>query len=200
MAYYDLKKKPALTTKEGEENTLYPSIVHQKTIPSDKILYFVQQRCGLKDGVLAGALMEIMDVVAEYISDGYRVELGEFGTFSGKIKASKLVAEKTDIRAGSIRFTGVNFRASKKFVKKASGELMRSPKVVHRSSSDLPEEELESRLMGYIEEHGLITRSVYTKITGRLKKMAYGDLKRFVEKGVVVRKGKGNQMCYVRGE
>ena len=26
MAFYDLKKKPALTTKEGEKETLYPSI------------------------------------------------------------------------------------------------------------------------------------------------------------------------------
>ena len=27
MAYYDFKKKPALTTKEGEKDVLYPSIV-----------------------------------------------------------------------------------------------------------------------------------------------------------------------------
>ncbi len=200
MAYYDLKKKPSLTTKEGEENTLYPSIVNQQTISTERLLNLVQQRCGLKDGVLAGALMEIMDTVSEFIRDGYRVELGEFGTFSGKIKASKLVAEKTDIRAGSIRFTGVNFRASKKFIMQSSGELMRSPKIAHRVSSDLLEEELERRLMRYIEEHGFITRSVYTRITGRLKKTAYGDLEKFVKKGVVVRKGVGNQIHYVKAK
>jgi hypothetical protein len=34
MAYYDFKKKPALTTKEGEKDVLYPSIVFNGTINS----------------------------------------------------------------------------------------------------------------------------------------------------------------------
>ena len=54
-----------------------------------------------------------MDTAARYIGEGYRVELGEFGYFAGKIKASRMVAKKTDIRAASIRFNGVSFRASK---------------------------------------------------------------------------------------
>ena len=44
-------------------------------------------------GVVEGTLMELVDLVGEYIGQGYRVEVGEFGYFSGKIK-SRLVKEK----------------------------------------------------------------------------------------------------------
>ena len=33
MAFYNLKKKPALTTKEGETETMYADIVYSGTIP-----------------------------------------------------------------------------------------------------------------------------------------------------------------------
>ena len=38
MAYYDFKKKPALTTKEGEKDVLYPSIVFNGTINTKQLL------------------------------------------------------------------------------------------------------------------------------------------------------------------
>lgn len=200
MAHYDLKKKPSLTTKEGEKEILYPSIVYQRTASSDEILKLVEQRCGLKDGVMAGALMEIMDTVAEYIGRGCRVELGEFGFFSGKIKSSKLVAKKTDIRAGSVRFTGVNFRPSKKFLHAVDKyELERSPNICHRQSNTrLTTEELEKRMMEHIEKHGFINRVTYTRLTGRLKNTALADLKKFVQKGVILRMGWGNQMHFIK--
>ena len=35
MAFYNLKKKPALTTKEGETETMYADIVYSGTIPAE---------------------------------------------------------------------------------------------------------------------------------------------------------------------
>ena len=104
MAFYDLKKKPALTTKEGEKETLYPSIVYSGTLSARKLLERASYGTGYTVGELEGALSIIMDTAARYIGEGYRVELGEFGYFAGKIKASRMVAKKTDIRAASIRF------------------------------------------------------------------------------------------------
>ena len=90
MAYYDFKKKPALTTKEGEKDVLYPSIVFNGTINTKQLLKQLVARTGYKPGVVEGTLMELVDLVGEYIGQGYRVEVGEFGYFSGKIK-SRLV-------------------------------------------------------------------------------------------------------------
>ena len=86
MAYYDFKKKPALTTKEGEKDVLYPSIVFNGTINTKQLLKQLVARTGYKPGVVEGTLMELVDLVGEYIGQGYRVEVGEFGYFSGKIK------------------------------------------------------------------------------------------------------------------
>ena len=86
MAYYDFKKKPALTTKEGEKDVLYPSIVFNGTINTKQLLKQLVARTGYKPGVVEGTLMELVDLVGEYIGQGYRVEVGEFGIFSGKIK------------------------------------------------------------------------------------------------------------------
>ena len=191
MAFYDLKKKPALTTKEGEKETLYPSIVYSGTLSARKLLERASYGTGYTVGELEGALSIIM--AARYIGEGYRVELGEFGYFAGKIKASRMVAKKTDIRAASIRFNGVSFRASKQFKMKSAGELERVPERAFRTSSQLNIEELERR-------NGFITRSIYTNLTGRLKWKATEDLKIFVEKGLIRKMGRGNQMYYVKVE
>ena len=53
--------------------------------------------------------MELKDDVLQYLGEGYRVELGEFGFFSAKVKASRLVANKNDIRsADSVRTLTTN--------------------------------------------------------------------------------------------
>ena len=38
MAFYNLKKKPALTTKEGETETMYADIVYSGTIPAERLI------------------------------------------------------------------------------------------------------------------------------------------------------------------
>ena len=35
MAYYNLKKKPSLTTKEGDKETMYADIVYSGTITAE---------------------------------------------------------------------------------------------------------------------------------------------------------------------
>ena len=54
MAFYDLKKKPALTTKEGETETLYPSIVYNGTLSARKLLERASYGTGYTVGELEG--------------------------------------------------------------------------------------------------------------------------------------------------
>ena len=51
--------------------------------------------------------MELKEDVLQYLGEGYRVELGEFGFFSAKVKASRLVANKNDIRSESVAFSSI---------------------------------------------------------------------------------------------
>ena len=197
MAFYNLKKKPALTTKEGETETMYADIVYSGTIPAERLIRGVAKRTGFKEGVIEGILMELKDDVLQYLGEGYRVELGEFGFFSAKVKASRLVANKNDIRSESVAFNGVNFRASKSMRVGIRGDLERRKCVDFNTSRKWGRDNLKKHVLQYIGEHGFITRATYTQLTGRLKNTALDDLKSFAAEGIIKREGRGNQMHFI---
>lgn len=197
MAFYNLKKKPALTTKEGETETMYADIVYSGTIPAERLIRGVAKRTGFKEGVIEGILMELKEDVLQYLGEGYRVELGEFGFFSAKVKASRLVANKNDIRSESVAFNGVNFRASKSMRVGIRGDLERRKCVDFNTSRKWDRNNLEKLVLQYIGEHGFITRTTYTELTGRLKNTALDDLKSFAAEGIIKREGRGNQMHFI---
>ena len=197
MAYYNLKKKPSLTTKEGETETMYADIVYSGTIPAERLIRTVAKRTGFKEGVIDGILTELKDDVLEYLGEGYHVELGEFGFFSAKVKASRLVANKNDLRSESVAFDRVNFRASKSFRQGIRGDLERKKCVDFNTSRKWDREALKRLVLQYIRQHGFITRTTYTELTGRLKNTALADLKSFASEGIIKRIGHGNQMHFV---
>ena len=196
MAYYNLKKKPSLTTKEGEKETMYADIVYSGTITAERLIRTVAQRTGFKEGMIEGILSELQNETLEYLSEGYRVELGEFGFFSAKVK-SRLVENKNDLRSNSVSFDGVNFRASKSFRTGIRGDLERRRCIGFRTSKEWDREQLEQIVLQHIRKHGFITRTTYTEITGRLKNSALADLKSFAAEGVIKRVGRGNQMHFI---
>jgi nucleoid DNA-binding protein len=147
--------------------------------------------------VIEGILMELKDDVLQYLGEGYRVELGEFGFFSAKVKASRLVANKNDIRSESVAFNGVNFRASKSMRVGIRGDLERRKCVDFNTSRKWDRENLKKLVLQYIGEHGFITRTTYTELTGRLKNTALDDLKSFAAEGIIKREGRGNQMHFI---
>ena len=197
MAFYNLKKKPALTTKEGETETMYADIVYSGTIPAERLIRGVAKRTGFKEGVIEGILIELKEDVLQYLGEGYRVELGEFGFFSAKVKASRLVANKNDICSESVAFNGVNFRASKSMRVGIRGDLERRKCVDFNTSCKWDRENLKKLVLQYIGEHGFITRTTYTELTGRLKNTALDDLKSFAAEGIIKREGRGNQMHFI---
>ena len=197
MAYYNLKKKPSLTTKEGDKETMYADIVYSGTITAERLIRTVAQRTGFKEGTIEGILSELQNETLEYLGEGYRVELGEFGFFSAKVKASRLVANKNDIRSESVAFNGVNFRASKSMRVGIRGDLERRKCVDFNTSRKWDRENLKKLVLQYIGEHGFITRTTYTELTGRLKNTALDDLKSFAAEGIIKREGRGNQMHFI---
>ena len=196
MAYYNLKKKPSLTTKEGEKETMYADIVYSGTITAERLIRTVAQRTGFKEGMIEGLLSELQNETLEYLGEGYRVELGEFGFFSAKVK-SRLVENKNDLRSNSVSFDGVNFRASKSFRTGIRGDLERRRCIGFRTSKEWNREQLEQIVLQHIRKHGFITRATYTELTGRLKNSALADLKSFAAEGIIKRVGRGNQMHFI---
>ena len=107
------------------------------------------------------------------------------------------IRDRNDIRSSSVAFNGVNFRASKSFREGIRGDLERKKCIDFRASREWDKETLKKIVLQYIRQHGLITRSTYTQLTGRLKNTALADLKSFVSEGVIKREGRGNQMHFI---
>ena len=77
------------------------------------------------------------------------------------------------------------------------GDLERRKCVDFNTSRKWDRENLKKLVLQYIREHGFITRTTYTELTGRLKNTALGDLKSFAAEGIIKREGRGNQLHFI---
>ena len=194
-AEYDFRKKPAPAGSSDSE-LLYPRIVSKGTIDSEKIVRNISEASSFTPGDIEGLLVALEGQISHYLSEGYHVELGRLGYFSAGLKA-RPVSNPKEIRAGSIYFGSVNFRASAWLKKQSRGWVVRSTRKF-RSSDNLPEEVRRRRMEKFLDTNPFMTRKDYSYLTGLLKNKALEDLNRFVEENILDTMGSGSHKVYVR--
>lgn len=181
---------------DGEKQGLHPRIVSNGTITTKKMFEEIERSSTYTVADLEGMLSAITRRMSDYLVEGYNVELGKIGYFSASL-TSRPVMDKSEIRADSIYFDNVNFRASAWFRKRTRGHVESAGKQGFRSSSNISPEERKKRLVDFLNQKRYITRIEYSNITGRLKNTALRDLNEFVEQGVIVREGRGNRVFFM---
>lgn len=194
-AQYDLLRSPDAKST-GELQPLYPRIVSKGTIDTQTLVREISEASSFTEGDLQGVIVALTEKIAYYLSEGYHVQLGEMGYFSSSLK-SRLVMDKKEIRATSIYFDNVNFRASIWFRRHCAGRVERA-KFGFRQSSEITEEVRLARLNKFLDQKHFITRREYTCLTGLLKGKALRELNALVESGVLDTKGRGSHKVYVR--
>ena len=198
IAQYDLKPGLSPQGKEGEQ-ILYPKLVAYGTKDLKDILKHASMHTGLNAATVQGVVTFLEDVLAEYLASGYNVKLGNIGTFSASLKSRK-VTSKEEIRAKSIHFDNVKFKAAKE-LKKNIGQQMRLERVqVYRafktSSDEYTAEERFLLLTEHLNKNGYITRSEYTELTGLLKTKAAGELRSWYLEGKIDKDGRDPHIVY----
>lgn len=197
-AQYDFKENPN-PKGDGEKQPLHPRIVYSGTISTQKMFEDIVRASTYTLGDLEGMMTAITERMAHYMVEGYRVELGRIGYFSATLKTLRPVMDKKEIRSPSVFFDNINFRASAWMRKRTRGFVERAePQHGLRASSKLSETECKRRMLAFIEENGYITRIDYSSITGKLKNKALAELNKFVEQGVISRKGRGVHLVFVK--
>ena len=196
-ARYDFREVPS-KKENGEEPKLYPHIISSGTIRTRTILEEISEASTFTVGDLEGVLCALTEKISKYLVDGYHVELGKIGYFSASLKATHPVKDKKEIRAQSIYFDNINFRASMWFRRHTKGYVERAGKYGSRSSSQLSEEEKLFRLERYLNENAFITRSDYTRLTVFQRNRAHQDLHRFVYQGIIEPKGRGSLLVFIK--
>lgn len=197
-AQYDLK--PGLGPQEVEgEPVLYPKLVPYGTKNIKDIMKHASLHTGLNASTVLGVVTFLEDVLAEYLAAGYNVKLGNIGTFSATLTSRKVTA-KEEIRAKSIHFDNVSFRAAKE-LKKAVSQQMKLERVspyraFKTSSNEYSPEERFQLLSNYLDTNGYITRSQYSELTGLLKTKAAGELRKWYQEGKISKEGRVPHIIY----
>lgn len=201
-AQYDLK--PGLGPKTDDEApVLYPKLVPHGTKTLKDITRHAQMYTGLNASTVQGVMTFLEDVLAEYLAEGYNVKLGNIGTFSATLTSRK-VKTKDEIRAKSISFDDVSFRAAKELKKEVSLKMKLervSPyKAFKSSSAEYTAEERFRLLTDYLDKHGYITRAEYSELTGLLKTKAAAELKKWYQEKKIDKDGRVPHIVYKKKE
>ena len=114
-ALYDLFRTPQ---PKGEKKVRY----HARSVVTGKmstqhLVRTIAQRSAFKESVVTGVLMALEDVLCESLAEGHSVQVDGVGTFRISAK-SPSVRDRHEIRAESIEFKGVVYKADKKLLKK----------------------------------------------------------------------------------
>ena len=191
-AKYDLYETPDVQNT-GEQQPLHARIVPSGTYSKKEFLERVSHSSQTFN-------YNVIDELAEALSEGYVVELGELGHFSISLKCTHKVMTKREIRAESICFDNVHLRTSKGFKRKIKREieLERVDKSKHSSQKvEFSMEQRQQLLQEFLKKNGGITRLEYSSLTGLSRLKAIDDLNIFIEKGILRKRGAGRTVFYV---
>ena len=199
---YDLMKSVSPKGKE-EESVLYPKVVPYGTKTLKDIMKDASMYSGLNASTVQGVVTFLEEMMAEYLANGYNVKLGNIGTFSATL-SSRQVKSKEEIRAQSIHFDNVHFRAAKELKKDIARQMKLeradSHKAFKTSSDEYTSDERFQLLTTYLDKHGFITRSDYSKLTGLLKTKASTELKKWYQEKRIDKDGRAPHIIYKKRE
>jgi len=194
--YYDFKKGPR-KEDEGSVPRLYPHVIPNGTITSSQITELIASYTTFTAGELDGMIRMLSDTIISYLLEGYRVQLSDLGYFSLKLATDRVVTDKKELRAESIRIDNVNFRPSAEFKKRVkNGRVKRLPGKEFRKSGNLSVETRKELLTEYLKKNPYITRTQYSCLVGILKNKALQDLHTFTKEGLLIRHGRSPHMWF----
>ena len=178
-ALYDLFRTPQ---QKGETKVRYHarSVVTGKTSTKD-LIRTISKRSAFKEGVVTGVLIALEEVLRDELAAGKSVQLDGVGAFRISAK-SPSVRDRHEIRAESIEFKGVVYKADKQLLKKLSGTKFMRTKY-SQCSNEISEIEIDGLLMEYFKEHDYITTKEMQQICGLSNATALRRLKERVKVG-----------------
>ena len=184
-ALYDLFRTPQ---PKGEEKVRYHarSVVTGKMNTRD-LIQDITKRSAFKEGIVAGVMMALEEVLCDSLAEGKSVQLDGVGAFRISAK-SPSVRDRHEIRAESIRLKGVVYTADRKLLKKLKGVKFVRTKY-SRCSEEISEMEIDGLLMEFFKEHDYITTKEMQQLCGLSNATALRRLQERVKAGTLTHPG-----------
>ena len=206
MAKYIKQEVPDMK-KTGEQKVFYRMKV-ERNIDFQE---FIQQVCSHHKGITRGEALRVLvsasETLAELLGEGYSVTLDDWGTFKATIgleegkEMDTLDGNETKRNARSLQLKGVNYRADKELIKKASQHCKLEREGIARiHRSPYSKEERLTLALEYLEKHGAMKVANYMELTGLSRTAATLELQEFrrdITSGIDFI-GRGSAKVYVK--
>ena len=185
MAKYIKQEMPDI--RQTGEKKVYYRLKTTRNIDSKEFVRSLSQIFkGMSEGEIIRVLLATADHLGELLGEGYSVTLDGIGNFKATIgmeedkKLDKLDGKESKRNARSLRLKGVNYRADKTLIRKASQycELEREGVArIHRSPYS--KEQRLKLALEYLEKHGAMKVPDYMELTGLSRTAATLELQNF---------------------
>ena len=185
-AKYDFFPTPQPKSKQPKER-YHARLVVEHTYTNKDIAEEISKRSTIRKAEVMAVFDEMAEFFLQKLGEGHAIKLDGLGTFRIRAK-SPSVRSKKEVRAESIKFGGVVYRAEKKLTIRLGATKFQ--KVAYsKTSVDISEIEIDGRLMEHFKDHAYITTKDLQILCGLSKHTALRRLKERVEAGKLTHPG-----------
>ena len=206
MAKYIKQELPELQ-QTGEQKVYYRLKTNRNINTPEFVRSLSHAFNGMKEGDIIRVLMATADHLGELLGEGYSVTLNGIGNFKATIgleedkELDTLDGNETKRNARSLQLKGVNYRADKELIKKASQHCKLEREGIARiHRSPYSKEERLTLALEYLEKHGAMKVANYMELTGLSRTAATLELQEFrrdITSGIDFI-GRGSAKVYVK--
>lgn len=191
---FDIYESPG----DGEKKKFHVRTTNRQTIRSKDIMKEATSHFGVSRGDWAAVIENLIDMLAEHLSEGKRIHINGLGYFSISIGSTENENPKAMTRR-TVRVTGVNFQPEKSFMKSIRSQTNFSRERYKRHTADLSPIEVDGLLTEYFKDHRSITCTQLQQSCGMTRSTAYRRLALLVqgEHPSLLREGYKNSTVYV---
>lgn len=186
---------------EGDEiRGFYPVLAHSNKVDASQLCKMIQERCTVTEGDVLAVLNAVAQIMGQELANGIQVELPDIGTFAPSLSSNQRIIDTTDKQlARHLRIDNINFYPKDSLKKKFRNVSFRRASNLIKTTSKLTDDEILKRIHSYYKEYPneVVDRVTFQSITALRRTSAATALKRLVEQGALVKKGRWNSPYYV---
>lgn len=193
--YQFFRNPPSQGQDANKEITLHARIVRGETIGFQELCKRIAGRSTFSEGEVMGIMNLFKEEMIRALSDGDKVEVEGIGTYEATAQCPPIHDPK-EIRAESIHFSKVVFRACKDLRKEMS--TMHFERAADYRKQDTYTKEIRrERIFHYLRGNPNIQSSECMGLNRCSRYVAQGDLKQLSDEGLICRLGGPKVAVYV---
>lgn len=178
--------------KKGKGHSL--PVAHDNscgTYNTDDLCTQACARSTLSPADVKAALDSFAWVVQRALSEGYHINLEGIGYFSPSLRTKRAKEGKH-----TVEIDGVNFRCDKVMLKKLRQVKMKHDYHREKELKMADGKDWTEDMLMLTKQYGYLTPNLYRRLTGCSWQRAAKTLAEYVEKGLLVKEGRGSNTLY----